>query len=437
MTDLKELAERAWQGDLDLRLEHHPVHRHYPGWCELANGLLAMKGIAGFYVVDTGDGLVLLDTGSVQDTKRLFEAVREWRPQGAVVAAVYTHHHVDHVMGVFPFDEEAARNGRPRPVVYAHQSLPAHFDRYLATLGLNTAINRRQFAIDAPGFSWPERYRYPDVVFENRLTFRRGELTFQLHHARGETDDEVWIWVPERRILAAGDLIIWALPNAGNPQKVQRYVSDWADALERMSGLDAEVLLPGHGFPVFGAGRIRQMLGDTARLLRAIEERTLALMNRGFTLDRVVQAIELPADLLERPYLRPIYDDPSFLVRMVWRRYAGWWDGDFDTLLPAPKAELAREWVELAGGVEAVLARAGALSTAGRHALACHLVESVLRVAPDDEGVHRVRAAVYRAHSQAQRSSMGRNILGHAALASERGRRDLAERDQAERDLVE
>jgi alkyl sulfatase BDS1-like metallo-beta-lactamase superfamily hydrolase len=427
VADLRDLAERAWRGELDLQHEHHPVHRFYPGSCELEPGILALKGLAGIYVVDTGDGLVLIDTGSVQDTRRLFEAVREWRPSAPAAAAIYTHHHVDHVMGVFPFDEEAARAGRPRPTVYAHESLPGHFDRYLATLGWNAAINRRQFAIDAPAFRWPERYRYPDVTYRDHLVFHRGDLGFHLEHARGESDDATWVWIPERRILATGDLVIWAVPNAGNPQKVQRYVSDWADALERMSALDAAMLLPGHGFPVFGADRVRQLLDDTARLLRAIEERTLALMNRGLTLDRIVHSIELPAGLLDRPYLRPIYDDPSFLVRSVWRRYGGFWDGDFDTLLPAPKADLAREWIGLAGGVAAVLARAEALAAEGGHSLACHLVEAALRIAPDDAEVHRVRAAVYRAHAQAQSSSMGRNLLGHAALASASGRRDLAE----------
>ena len=142
-----------------------------------------------------------------------------------------------------------------------------------------------------------------------------------------------------------------------------------------------------------------------------------------------MREIELPADLLARPYLRPVYDDPSFLVRMVWRRYAGWWDGEFDSLLPAPRADLAREWVELAGGVEAVLERAEALSAGARHALACHLVEAALRVAPDDARAHRVRAAVYRAYSGTQTSSMGRNLLAHAALASDQGKRDLAESD--------
>ncbi|HVS63784.1 MAG TPA: alkyl sulfatase dimerization domain-containing protein [Thermoanaerobaculia bacterium] len=462
MTDLLDLAERAWRGELDLQFEHHPVHTHYAGATELAPGLLALKGIAGMYAVDCaadddggddggddgddgddgggddadddggggGGGLVLLDTGSVLDTARLHQAVRTWRPDAPLRAAVYSHHHVDHVMGVAPFDAEAAERGWARPTVYAHELLPGHFDRYLATLGFNTAINRRQFAIDAPHFRWPSSYRYPDVVFERRLGFRVGKLSFHLEHARGETDDVAWTWIPERRWLHTGDLFIWAVPNAGNPQKVQRFVSDWAGALERMATLGAEILLPGHGLPILGRERIVQALADTALLLREIEGRTLAAMNRGWPLDRVLREIDLaaslPSELLERPYLRPIYDDPAFLVRMVWRRYAGWWDGEYDTLLPAPRPELAAEWVALAGGAEQVLARVDELLGEGRWALACHLVESAHHAAPEDAAVHAKRAEVYRAASEAQPSSMGRNILRHAALASERGRRDLA-----------
>ncbi|NIV75587.1 MAG: MBL fold metallo-hydrolase, partial [Gammaproteobacteria bacterium] len=62
------------------------------------------------------------------------------------------------------------------------------------------------------------------------------------------------------RILAPGDLFIYAVPNAGNPQKVQRYVSDWADALDSMAALGAQTLLCGHGLPIFGSERIHEAL---------------------------------------------------------------------------------------------------------------------------------------------------------------------------------
>ena len=49
------------------------------------------------------------------------------------------------------------------------------------------------------------------------------------------------------KVLFAGDMFIWASPNCGNPQKVQRYAEEWAAALRTMAALDAELLLPGHG----------------------------------------------------------------------------------------------------------------------------------------------------------------------------------------------
>lgn len=426
MADLRVLAEQAWQGELDMTHDHHPVHSFYEGATELAPNLLGLKGIAGLYIVDTGAGLVMLDAGSMLDIDRTYDEVRKWRPEAPVVAAVFSHHHVDHIFATRRFDAEAQEKGWPRPTVYAHELTPDHFDRYIKTIGWNTAINRRQFAIDAPQFRWPEQYRYPDVIYRHRITFTRGELTFHLHHGRGETDDHTWTWIPERKILAPGDLFIWAVPNAGNPQKVQRYTSDWAAALDEMAALGAETMLPGHGFPIFGKERVFEALTNTAEFLRSVEDQTVALMNKGWSVDQITNAVEFPEHLMDKPYLRPVYDDPYFLVRMVWRRYGGWWDGEFDTLLPAPKADQGREWIALCGGVGSVLERASSLSSKGSHALACHLAEMAYHAEPESDEVHRVRTEVYRANSQDQTSSMARNILNHAALASAQGKRDLA-----------
>jgi alkyl sulfatase BDS1-like metallo-beta-lactamase superfamily hydrolase len=425
MATILELADRMWAGEADLVHEHHPVSYRHPQAEEIAEGLLVYVGIASANALDTGDGLVLLDTGHQLDVDALYDGVRAWRPS-PLAAAVYSHHHVDHVFGTARFEEEATANARAAPTVYAHAALPEHFDRYLRTRGWNTAINRRQFAIPLPQFQWPDAYRYPDVTYDDQLTIRRGDLTFELHHARGETDDATWTWCPERKVLHPGDLFIWAVPNAGNPQKVQRYVSDWAVALREMAALRPEVLLAGHGLPIVGSDRIVPALLDTAELLESIEAQTLALMNQGVTLDRVLHEVEVPAHLRDKPYLQPVYDHPQFLVRNVWRRYGGWWDGEPDTLLPAPRAAQAALWVELAGGLERVLQRASDLRAAGDLALACHLVEFAVLADPGSAEAHALRAQVYGERSGAQVSSMARNILGHAALASQRGERDIA-----------
>jgi alkyl sulfatase BDS1-like metallo-beta-lactamase superfamily hydrolase len=427
MGTITDLAERMWAGELDLVHEHHPVSTRYPEAEEITDGVLVYLSTASANTIDTGDGLVMLDTGAPYDVDELYAQVRRWRPDDRLAAAVYSHHHIDHVFGTARFEAEAAERADPRPVVYAHEDLPANFDRYLRTLGWNLRINQRQFATyGLAAFRWPDRYRYPDVTFDDRLTFRQGELTFELHHDRGETDDATWTWVPERKLLHPGDLFIYAVPNAGNPQKVQRYVGDWAAGLRKMAALGAEVMIAGHGLPIVGAERIHAALVDTADLLEALEEQTLALMNTGCTLDRVIHDVEVPTHLRDKPYLQPVYDHPQFIVRNVWRRYGGWHDGEPDHLLPAPRDEQARAWIDLAGGLGPVLARVDELRHAGNLRLACHLIEQAVLAAPTSAEVHALRAEVYSAWSAEQTSSMARNILNHAAESSRRGMRDLA-----------
>jgi alkyl sulfatase BDS1-like metallo-beta-lactamase superfamily hydrolase len=425
MPEVRDLAERLWNGDIDTTAAH-PLTVRVPEGEEIADGVLFYKGIASANTIDTGAGLVMLDTGAINDTRPLHEAVRRWRADTPLVAAVFSHHHVDHVFGVGPFEREAAERGWTAPRVYAHELVRAGFDRYKKTLGWNTAINIRQFELPPARFRWQEQYRYPDVEYRDRHSFRAGDLTFELHHARGETDDATWTWIPERRLLAPGDLFIWATPNAGNPQKVQRYAGEWAAALREMVGLGADVLLPGHGIPIFGADRIAAALTDTASLLEALEEQVLALMNTGATLDRVLHEVQPPPELLEKPYLRPVYDDPQFLVRNIWRLYGGWYEGEPDNLLPAPRAEQAREWVTLAGGLGRVIEQAARLAAAGNLRLACHLVEYAVLAEPGSGDAHALRQEIYAARSRGEVSSMARNILNHAAQASARGRRDIA-----------
>ena len=424
MTDFMQRVERHWRGEADLVHAEHPVQVGFPDAHEIAPGVLYFKGMAAVAVIDTGDGLVMIDAGTKRDIDPVYKAVRAWRPDTPLRAVTFSHHHVDHVWATQRFEEEAAARGWPQPVVYAHALLPAHFDRYRKTQGWNTAINRRQFRSTRRHYEWPLDYRYPDETFEGSRTLRIGELTFELHHARGETDDHVWVWVPERRWLFPGDLFIWAVPNAGNPQKVQRYCAEWGHALRRMAECEATLMVPGHGLPIFGANRVSQALLDTADYLESIESQTVDLMNRALPLDEIIHRVQPPAHLANRPYLQPIYDHPQFLVRNIWRLYGGWWDGEPDTLLPAPRAQQAREWVALAGGTDAVLARVAALEAQGDLRMACHLVEMAMLADPGSKPAHEARARVYESRAGEQLATMTRGIFHHAADSSREGLRD-------------
>ena len=262
-------------------------------------------------------------------------------------------------------------------------------------------------------------FHEPDTTFSERLEIRAGGTRFDLRHAMGETDDHLWAWIPEHRAICAGDFVIWVFPNAGNPQKVQRYPLEWARALREMSALDPELLLPAHGLPVAGTKRIRAMLDTMAWSLEELVRQTLELMNAGARLDDILHTVRLPQDILERPFMRPLYDEPEFVIHNIWRLYGGWYEGNPARLKPAPDSVLAKELVALAGGIGPYLKRAAELADAGEFRLACHLAETAVQAAPDDKAAHAVRRDVYAARAKTESSLMARGIFGSAARESE------------------
>ncbi len=439
-SDVLDIADRLWRGELTTDAFHPVAGGRVGGLAEVGAGAAFIPSFANVSAFTTTDGLVLVDTGSSFMARTVHQTVRGWTDE-RLHTAVYSHGHIDHVFGVPVFEEEAAERGWAAPTVVAHEALPERFDRYVLTAGYNAVVNQRQFQV--PGLAWPVEYRYPDRTYRDRLTLEVGDTRFELRHARGETDDHTWTWVPDRRVLCCGDLFIWASPNAGNPQKVQRYPREWALALRAMAALEAEVLLPGHGVPVVGAERVAQALADTAELLESLVAQTLALMNDGARLDDILHQVQAPRRLLDRPYLRPVYDEPEFVVRNIWRQYGGWYDGNPAHLAPALEAALARELAALAGGAGALADRAASLADAAVTAgegpegqqlrLAAHLAELATQAAPDDPGIHRIRARVFSRRAEVATSTMAKGIFTWAA--SESTRRSEPDAGVAERGL--
>jgi alkyl sulfatase BDS1-like metallo-beta-lactamase superfamily hydrolase len=325
-----------------------------------------------------------------------------------VHTAVWTHGHVDHCFGVELYEREAGQ----RVHVIAHEAVPRRFERYRLTRGWNTSINARQFQA---AVEFPSEFRAPDETFADRKTLAVGGRTFELHHALGETDDHAWVWVGDAGVLCTGDLFIWASPNCGNPQKVQRFPREWARALRAMDALGAEVLCPGHGVPIWGTANVHRALDDTASFLESLVDQVLTLMNRGARLDEVLGSVRAPAELLARPYLAPVYDDPEFIVRNLYRLYGGWWDGNPAHLKPAREVELARELCALAGGAATLAARADELAAAGDLALAAHLIELAATALPGDRAIRATRSKIYADRAARERSLMAKGVFTAAA----------------------
>jgi len=401
-----------------------PINRINHQLSVLGDGVAMVEAFSHCVLFETDDGLLAFDTSNPQGGPRVVEEVRRWRSD-RFNTIVYTHGHIDHVGGCGAFIADAESRGDPRPTVTGHENVPKRFDRYNFTNGYNQIINQRQFGqfarrglqLNDGNRFLPDSSPKPDVTYSQSLALDVGGLAVELRHAKGETDDHTWAWIPRHKAICAGDFFIWNFPNAGNPQKVQRYPVEWAAAMRAMADQGAELFLPAHGLPIGGAHRIRAVLTDVADALEHLVRETIALMNQGARLNDIIHTVKIDQAVLEKPYLKPMYDEPEFVVRNIWRLYGGWYDGNPANLKPAREAALARELADLAGGAGKLAERALAVADADIR-VACHLVELATQAAPDDAQVHAIRAEIFQKRRDGETSLMAKGIFGYAANES-------------------
>jgi alkyl sulfatase BDS1-like metallo-beta-lactamase superfamily hydrolase len=423
MADLLALSTAVIDGTKSAQ-DIGPMNRINFQLSQVATGVAMVEAFSHCVLFETDDGLVAFDTSSVQGAERVVSAIRGWRKE-KFHSLVYTHGHLDHVGGCGAFIADAEANGKPRPRIIGHDNVAKRFDRYNFTSGYNMVINQRQFGqFSRRGYEMqdgnsflPEATAKPDVTYADQMNIEVGGMAIELKHAKGETDDHTWAWIPKHKAICAGDFFIWCFPNAGNPQKVQRYPVEWAVAMRDMANQGAELFLPAHGLPIEGKTRIQGVLNNVAESLEFLVKETVDRMNQGARLDEIIHEVKIDPAVLETPYLQPIYDEPEFVVRNIWRMYGGWYDGNPAHLKPAPESALALELATLAGGALNLAERGHALKETDPR-LACHLAELAVQADPDNHALHEIRAGIYQHRRGLQTSLMAKGIFGAAANES-------------------
>ncbi|MFM1791358.1 MAG: hypothetical protein RLZZ526_1685 [Actinomycetota bacterium] len=431
MADLLSLSAKV----IDSGVADGPVNRTTGELSEVADGLSMVESFSHTVAWDSGEGLVCFDASHYNTGTPIVAELQKWRP-GRINSLVYTHGHIDHVGGSGAFVAHNTQNGHAPLRVIGHENVQRRFDRYRSTESWNILINARQFGgvrddlgmtndlrpagggQRLPFFLPPDTADVSDVVGDFS-SYTIGDEVIEFHHGKGETDDHLWSWFPNKKWVATGDFVIWNFPNAGNPQKVQRWPIEWAQTLRTIAAKEPELLLPAHGLPIAGKERIARVLNEIATALENLVREVVGMMNNGATLDEIIHTVRVPADTLALPYLRPLYDEPEFVVRGVWRQFGGWWDGAPSRLKPAQDAHVGAEIARLSGGADVVARRAKELAESGDLRLACHLADFAGWAEPNNPEVHAIRAAVYEIRRKHETSLMAKGIFKGAARESE------------------
>jgi alkyl sulfatase BDS1-like metallo-beta-lactamase superfamily hydrolase len=372
-------------------------------------------GIGNTSVIYTDGGVVVIDVPmGNRFGRKAVEAIRR-RTDEPIYAIIYTHGHIDHIWSVPAFFADAEANKCARPHIIGHKNVARRFDRYQRLKGQHEHINTIQFAIPPGEPVLPQQFYYPDITFDDAMQFKLGGLTFELYSYYGETDDSLWVWIPERKTALVGDLLIGGVPNIGNPFKVQRWAFEWAQALESVAGKNPDFVISAG--QVLSKDLAKDVLLDTARYLKFIEDEVVRLLNEGCWIEDIIDRIKIPGDLEQKPWLQPIYGHPTFVIHGVHRRYAGWYNGNPSELFSAKSAEIAAEVVRLAGA-DKILQEAQRLKADGKIQLSLNVIDFVVK-GTQDKSVRKeallLKSELLKARADAEPSYIARNIFSAGA----------------------
>ena len=221
---------------------------------------------AGFVV--TSAGVVVIDAlGSPELAQELRAEIARITPL-PVTHVIVTHYHADHIYGLQVFKDAGAS-------VLAHRQ---------ALLYLNSDTAQQRLAASREElFPWVDektRLVGADRWITAPTTLQVGDTTLELHPVGpSHTPEDLAIWLPQRQVLFAGDLVFRGrIPFVGQADSAH-----WVQALDTLLGFEARAVVPGHG-PVSGQVRddlqltrdyllhLRRSMGEAARNMDPFEE---------------------------------------------------------------------------------------------------------------------------------------------------------------------
>ena len=403
-----------------LLVEHSKIFRQ--GVEKVADNVYVAigYGIANTIMIEGKDGLIIVDTMTTSEEAEIVLSEFRKISKKPIRAIIYTHNHPDHVLG----SEVFAREGNPE--IYAHETTSWHVSRILTEVrpiigmrsmrmygsflesGAVINVGIGPFVGMKPGST--VGYAFPTRTFSEMLEGEAAGIRFRLVFAPGETDDQIFVWLPEQKVLIPGDNFYWAFPNLYTIRgTLFRSLKNWYRSIDKMRDLGAEYMVPGHTRPIEGANNIEAILTDYRDAIQYVHDRAIRGMNMGLTPDELAETVQLPQHLAEAPYLQPFYGKVSWSVRSMFSGNLGWFDGDAATLDPLTRRDQAALMVELAGGEERLRAVTREKFKLGKYQAALQLSGYLMQLRPQDPQIRGLRVQALTAIAEREQNPNARH----------------------------
>jgi alkyl sulfatase BDS1-like metallo-beta-lactamase superfamily hydrolase len=320
-------------------------------------------GIANSIMVEGEGGNIIIDAAdSVHEAEKIYKQFKQIN-SNPIKAVIYTHNHGDHTFGASYYYNLSDE----KPKIIAHETTAYYIERIMGIL--NPIISERSAKMF--GTFLPEEqlinvgigpylgvsqsvpgYIKPDITFSDELKINIAGIDIELYHAIGETNDQLFVWLPEKKALMPGDNIYRTFPNLYTIRgTTHRDVKGWIDSLDHMRSLNPNYLYPSHTKALEGP-EVMETLTLYRDAIQYVHDQTIRLMNQGLYPDQIVEMIELPDEIANSPFLKEFYGTIRWSVKSIFNGYLGWFNGNISELDPLSRVAEASRIAAMVGGAD-------------------------------------------------------------------------------------
>lgn len=388
------------------------------GLFEVADGIYQVRGydLANITFVRGDTGWIVFDTGSTAETaKAALDLVSEEFGPRPVVAIVYSHPHLDHYGGVKGLiSDEDARLGKVR--VIAPEGFMEHAVSENVTTG--NAMSRRSVLMYGAllprgpegsvgaGLGLTNPRGTTTLIEPNEYVSATGtvltvdgvEMEFQMTPGT-EAHAEMNTYFPAQRAMWMAENTTATMHNILTPRGAQvRDALAWSKFIDEtieLYGDKTDVKFQSHHHPEWGHDEVADYFRKQRDLYKFLHDRSVHLINKGYTGDEIAEMIKLPPSLEKLWSGRGYYGTLKHNSRAIYQRYMGWYTGNPSDLDVLPNEEAAAKYVEYMGGEAAVLEKARADFDEGEYRWVAMALRHVVFANPDSAEGKELLAKAY------------------------------------------
>lgn len=414
------------------------------GLFEVTPGIYQVRGydLANITFIRGETGWIVFDVGSVTATaKAAYELVTEQFGELPIVAVMYSHSHLDHYGGVKGLiTDEDVKSGKVKVIA------PKGFTEHAVSEGViaGNAMSRRatfMYGVLLPkgpegsvgaglGLTNPlglSTLIEPNVIIEETgdvLVFDGVEMVFQMTPG-SEAPAEMNIYLPAYKAMWMAENTTATMHNILTLRGAQvRDSLNWSKYINETIGLygdDIEVKFQSHHWPIWGGPEILDYLEKQRDLYKYIHDRSVYLLNQGYTGEEIAEMIELPESLNNLWSGRGYYGTLKHNAHAVYQRYMGWYSGNPSDLDVLPPTDAAEKYIEYMGGSQNILARAKEDFDKGEYRWLAMTLKHVVFAEPENQDAKELLADSYEQLAYQAESGPWRSIYLQGAYELRHG----------------